>query len=381
MTDTRSIASERLPLWAVVGPIAASAAFVLELTLTPLLLPAIQVAFALSDSQLAWVFNAYGAAVAAGVLLGGWLGDGFGIRKVFSLGVLAFSAGAAVVALAGSYELLIAGRVLQGFGAGVFSPLVPVLLTRAFANRPGKALILWGSLTGFLAAFTPILFSAIVADTGWQAVFVLFAVVSLAALLATGSAGSAGAITAPQRDVRALIRARDLWLMFAYIATTYGAITFYLFGTPLWLAEAGHDLQATGVVLTIFWLTFSLSSMGLRNLVDGPYARRILLGAPFLIAASFPMAFFSGDIVWIGASAVVIALGFAASNAPSTQMVLHYAPDGTKALSASLDITFARAGGFATVAWCATAGVESAALAMVAVAVLGALALLVARKV
>ncbi|MEL7117495.1 MAG: MFS transporter, partial [Pseudomonadota bacterium] len=115
----------RVPLRAVIGPIAASAAFVLELTLTPLLLPGIQRAFGLDEGALAWVFNAYGAAVAVGVLLGGLLGDRYGIRAVFAAGVLAFAAGSALAALSGTYEVFIAGRVLQGFGAGVFSPLVP----------------------------------------------------------------------------------------------------------------------------------------------------------------------------------------------------------------------------------------------------------------
>ncbi|MEL7117456.1 MAG: MFS transporter, partial [Pseudomonadota bacterium] len=130
-----------------------------------------------------------------------------------------------------------------------------------------------------------------------------------------------------------------------------------------------------------FWLTFSLSSMVLRNAVDGPRARQILLAAPVLIGVSFPLAFASNDIVFLTASAVVIGLGLAASNAPSTQMVLRYAPEGASALSASLDITFARAGGIAAVAFCASMGAGYAALVMVGVSAIGLLALTAARKV
>ena len=68
---------------AVIGPITASVAFVMELTLVPLLLPAIQLQFGLSVGQLAWVFNSYGIAVAVGVLLGGWCGDAFKTERVF----------------------------------------------------------------------------------------------------------------------------------------------------------------------------------------------------------------------------------------------------------------------------------------------------------
>ena len=59
----------------IAGPIAANIAFVMELTLVPLLLPAIQQQFGLSVSELVWVFNAYAIAVAIGVMLSGWSGD------------------------------------------------------------------------------------------------------------------------------------------------------------------------------------------------------------------------------------------------------------------------------------------------------------------
>lgn len=71
----------------IIGSIAVSIAFVMELTLVPLLLPAIQGQFDLSISELAWVFNSYVIAVALGGLLGGWLGDVFNTKSVFGAGV------------------------------------------------------------------------------------------------------------------------------------------------------------------------------------------------------------------------------------------------------------------------------------------------------
>ena len=95
------------PRMAVIGPVAANIAFVMELTLVPALLPAIKSHFGLSISDLVWVFNAYGIAVAAGVLLGGWCGDVFNTRKVFGYGVACCAAGAVLVAAAGSFEALV----------------------------------------------------------------------------------------------------------------------------------------------------------------------------------------------------------------------------------------------------------------------------------
>ncbi len=342
---------------AIIGSIAISIAFVMELTLVPLVLPAIQSYYDLSLSQLAWVFNSYGFSVAVGVLLGGWFGDSIGVRKVFTAGVLMFATGALVVGFANSYEMVIAGRVLQGFGGGVFSPLVPLLLTRAVPERPGKILIIWGSVTGYAAAFAPLVLSQTVTFAGWQSVFVLFAVISMVALAISGRMRRGEPIGARSAvpKLSMLFTAPNLWIVFAYICCTYGAITFYLFRLPLWLADSGYQVTIIGFVLATIWMSFSIVGTSLRNLVDSARVRTIMLAAPLLIALGFPVAYFAAGLSGFLLSAVLIGAGFACGNAPSTQMVLRFAPDGLQAISASLDITFARLGGVLTVAFLAQA--------------------------
>ena len=172
-----------LPRRVIIGPIAANIAFVMELTLVPLLLPVIQLQFGLSIGELAWVFNSYGIAVAGGVLLGGWCGDAFNTRKVFGYGVAFFAAGSLFVATADSFETLIIGRALQGFGGGIFSSLVPLLLTRASPLKPGRVLIVWGSIAGYVAAFAPIFFGSFIGELGWNIAFIFIATIAVVALL------------------------------------------------------------------------------------------------------------------------------------------------------------------------------------------------------
>ena len=355
MANETVVEASRTSRRAVVGSIAISIAFVMELTLVPLVLPAIQAEFGLSVTQLAWVFNSYGFAVAAGVLLGGLLGDMLGVRKVFAVGVFMFAAGALIVAFAGNYETVIAARVLQGFGGGVFSPLVPLLLTRAMPDRPGKILIIWGSVTGYAAALAPLVLSQTVDFAGWQSVFVLFAVVSLVALGISGRMreGPRKHSEHARPALSALLKAPNLWIVFVYIACTYGAITFYLFRLPLWLAAIDYEVTTIGFVLATIWLSFSVVGTSLRNRVDSDYVRWIMLLAPVLIAVSFPMAYLSAGLSGFLLSAFLLGAGFACGNAPSTQMVLRFAPEGLQAISASMDITFARIGGVLTVAFLA----------------------------
>jgi MFS family permease len=325
----------------------------MELTLVPLLLPAIQRDFGLSIGELAWVFNSYGIAVAIGVLLGGWLGDVFGVRTVFSLGVLFFATGSALVAVADSSELLIAGRITQGFGGGMFSPLIPVLLTSAWPERPGKALIVWGSIVGYVAAFAPFVYSRALEADNWSLAFSVFAAVALVALtvvLAANWGTADAARSGAPRDYRRLLRSPGLWLVFLYVFCTYGAFSYYIFRLPILLSDGGFDVTSIGLVFSVLWLSFSIVSTLLRNLVDAPSVRFILVGAPVLIGLGFPLAYYCANVWCLALSSFLVGAGLAFSNAPSTQLVLQLAPRGLAAISASLDITFARLGGVATVA-------------------------------
>ncbi len=347
----------------------------MELTLVPLLLPAIQQEFDLSVSQLAWVFNSYGIAVAAGVLLGGWLGDVFGARTVFSIGVLFFSSGSALVAMAGGYEVLISGRIVQGFGGGVFSPLIPILLTTAAPERPGRILIVWGSIVGYVAALGPVIYSTAFAADNWSLAFTLFAAVSMFALAVVlrSSAGTADMTRAASRPNYArLLRSGGLWLMFVYVFCTYGSITYFLFRLPILLAGDGFAVASIGLVLSILWLSFSIASTLLRNWVDAPSVGVILLGAPVLIALAYPLAYYCSGVVCLALASVLVGCGLACSNAPSTQLVLRLAPRGMTAISASLDITFARLGGVATVALLANSVMG---YSVIAIAILSLIAL------
>lgn len=345
----------------------------MELTLVPLLLPAIQQQFGLSIGQLAWVFNSYGIAVAIGVLLGGWLGDVFGARTVFSLGVLFFSSGSALVTMAESYDILIAGRVIQGFGGGIFSPLIPILLISAAPDRPGRILIVWGSIVGYVAAFTPFIYSNLLDADNWKVAFGIFAIVSLFALVVVlgSSIGTEDTTRSGARpDYTRLLRSRGLWLMFVYVFCTYGAITYYLFRLPVLLVGSGFEVASIGLILSILWLSFSIVSTLLRNLVDAPSVRVILLGAPVLIALGYPLAYYCSNVWCLALASFLVGSGLACSNAPSTQLVLKLAPKGMAAVSASMDITFARLGGVAAVALLADSVFGYSVVAIAAMSVL-----------
>ncbi len=315
--------------------------------------------------------------------MGGWLGDAFNAKRVFGIGVLFFATGAMVVAFAEIYEIVIAGRILQGFGGGVFSPLIPLLLTKSSPLRPGKILIVWGSLAGYVAALAPFFYGSALAAFGWNIAFVIFAGVSLVALALLNNSPAADPLHSAAKSgpsYSKLLRSGDLWFLFAYVFCTYGSITYYLFRLPLWLAEKDFRLVTIGFSLSLMWLSFSAVSTLLRNKVDEPHVRGILLAAPLLIAAGFPFAYFCQEIPCVILASVLVGSGFACSNAPSTQLILEFAPNKMRAASVSLDITFARLGGVVFVAVLSQSMFGHAVFAITLMSIIAFLCALVSAK-
>ncbi|WP_066361666.1 MFS transporter [Herbidospora mongoliensis] len=123
---------------------------------------------------LQWTINAYTLTLAGLILLGGSLGDRFGRRKVFMIGVVWFAIASALCGLAPSIETLIAARALQGIGGALLTPgsLAIIQATFSALDRP-KAVGAWSGLGGTAAAVGPLLGGWIVETIGWRWVFLI----------------------------------------------------------------------------------------------------------------------------------------------------------------------------------------------------------------
>ncbi len=162
---------------------------ILDVTVVAVALPDIGADLDLGRSALTWVVSAYTLLFGGLMLVGGRAADLFGARRVAVTGLALFTAASAVAGLAGSTELLLAGRVGQGIGAALLSPAALSLVTTTFhgAER-GRALAVWSSLGGAGAAIGVLLGGALTAGPGWQWVFYLNLPVGLALLAALPSA-------------------------------------------------------------------------------------------------------------------------------------------------------------------------------------------------
>src|SRR5277367_772712 len=135
-------------------------------------LPVIRHELNASISQLEWIVNAYTLTFAVLLLTGAALGDRFGRRCLFVIGLTLFTGGSAMAALAGSANELIAARAVQGIGGAIVLPLSLTILSAAVPReRRGLALGVWGGISGLAVALGPVVGGAIVQGISWQWIF------------------------------------------------------------------------------------------------------------------------------------------------------------------------------------------------------------------
>jgi len=135
-------------------------------------LPVIRRNLHASLTQLEWTVNAYTLTFAVLLLTGAALGDRYGRRLMFSIGIVIFTIGSAAAALSTTATGLDFARALQGVGGAIVTPLTLTLLSAAVPReRRGLALGAWGGIGGLAVAIGPLVGGAIVQGLSWQWIF------------------------------------------------------------------------------------------------------------------------------------------------------------------------------------------------------------------
>jgi len=160
--------------WVVAATVLGSSMAFLDSTVVNVALPTIGKDLHTSLAGLQWVVTAYTLTLAGLILLGGSLGDRFGRRRVFLIGVVWFALASAVCGVAPDITVLVVARAVQGIGGALLTPGSLAIIQSTFSpdDRP-RAIGAWSGLGGVAGAVGPFLGGLIVGSVGWRWIFLI----------------------------------------------------------------------------------------------------------------------------------------------------------------------------------------------------------------
>ncbi|MFG3024641.1 MFS transporter [Streptomyces sp. NPDC048254] len=406
MSDVRLASSQGK--WILFTTVLGSSMVLLDSTVVNVALPTIGRDLGTSLSALQWTVNAYMLTLAGLILLGGSLGDQYGRRKIFVLGVVWFAVASLLCGLAPDDIVLIAARALQGIGGALLTPGSLALIQASFhPDDRAKAVGLWSGFGGIGAAIGPFLGGWLVDGPGWRWVFLLNVPLALLcvpvalrhvpestdgrahgrfdvlgavlaaltlgfvtyALIAAGTtsllalAGLATGVAFVYVEKRRpdpmlpldIFRSRQFTALNVVTLCVYGAFGGYFFLTALQLqVVAGYSALGAGTALlpsTVLMLLFSARSGALADRI-GP--RLPLTVGPLLCAAGLMLMLRVGEhanyLTDVFPAVLVMGVGLVTLVAPLTASVLASVDTAQAGIASGINNAAARAASLIAVA-------------------------------
>jgi EmrB/QacA subfamily drug resistance transporter len=141
-------------------------------TVVNVALPALQTNLNATAADVQWVIEAYALLLSALLLVGGSLGDHYGRRRVFLLGVVIFATASGLCGFALNIDQLIAARAVQGFGAALLVPGSLAIISNSFSEQQrGRAIGVWSAFSAITTGIGPVLGGWLIEHVSWRAVF------------------------------------------------------------------------------------------------------------------------------------------------------------------------------------------------------------------
>src|SRR5579863_10295337 len=158
--------------WILAATILGSSMAFIDGTVVNVALPALQASFHATVVDVQWVVESYGLFLAALILVGGSLGDLFGRRMVFLIGVGVFAGASVACGLASNVQQLVVARSVQGIGAALLVPGSLSIISASFEGKSrGQAIGTWSGFTAITAAIGPVLGGWLIEHASWRWAF------------------------------------------------------------------------------------------------------------------------------------------------------------------------------------------------------------------
>ena len=292
--------------------------------------------------------SAFNALLVIGLLTGISLNRRFVLHYSYMLGLGLFLVGGLLFCFAMSPTGMLAGRLLQGAGAGLFSPLIPVLLYSSSHKRRNSRLSIWAASTGIVGFTAPFFASIVGVSYSWRIVWMTLCVLTLISL----SIGLRGGtrFSFPKVEAKHSVEMKQLWSIpvlsiLAYIFVMYGLISSMLYSLPDKTALSGSDPLRIGMVSAAPWIFFSISCYVIGK-VEKISLNAILIVGAVILASSLALSSsgVGSQPIWLLACAASIGVSMAFANVPTTMIAFSLVKENLRGVVSSLDILAARSG-------------------------------------
>jgi EmrB/QacA subfamily drug resistance transporter len=185
MERKAALHEERQGFWVLFATILASGMAFIDSSALNVALPALQADLDATATDVLWIVNSYGLMLAALILVGGALGDRFGRKRVFMIGIGLFAVASLLCGFAPTADTLIAARFLKGIGGALMIPGSLALISANFStDSRGRAIGTWSSITTLTTILGPVLGGALASAGQWRWIFFINAPLAVAALWA-----------------------------------------------------------------------------------------------------------------------------------------------------------------------------------------------------
>jgi MFS family permease len=297
------------------------------------------------DVRLISHFN---CALVLGVIFGSFLRFRLAFESVFVSGLLIFLIGAASFHLNENGEFLLYSRICQGLGAGMYSPLIPVLLCKHDSNERFKLLPLWATISGFTGVISPFVTSLCQSrysiEVFWPAIMGL-CVVSLALFPRNFHHTPVHSEKASPRGIRNLANGMTFFSIMTFIFLLYGSISWVTYFVPH-AAAASAQIGSSGVFIgSLPWILFTIGCIGVGQL-KSVNMNTFLISSLTITVASLLLLVGAGPTspVRLALAASAAGLGMALANVPSTAVAFSITRREYHGFVSGIDIISARAG-------------------------------------